>query len=131
MRQLAPPLHPVAEALSFGAATARAEYAARQPVESYRANVDRSRVVAHASFRNVFLVTTLEDVRTDVCLLWPRAVDVDDVRFVDATTGAPLPDAALRTTTFRRWLDGEVRLSVAGVDVSVCDPTGCLPRGWW
>lgn len=116
------PSSPVEAAMIMGASAARAEALSGS---FCRAEVPIERVVAHATFRNVFLVTTLHNVRKDLCLLWPEPLALDDVTFVDAKTGAPLGDAEKRTT-MRALLDGEVGVRVVrGTEVPMLDPTGC------
>ena len=94
----------------------------------HRANVDVSRVVAHARWRNVFLTSTLGDVVRDLAMLWPAPVTASEFDFVEAASGASLGEAA-RRTSLRSLCDGEVGLRVGGEPVAVLDPTRCLPRG--
>mmetsp|Transcript_66011 Transcript_66011/g.130904 ORF Transcript_66011/g.130904 Transcript_66011/m.130904 type:complete len:326 (-) Transcript_66011:112-1089(-) len=113
-------------ALAFAAAQAVAE---AQRGQFYRANVDVSQVVAHARWRNVFLVTTLADATRDLAMLWPIPITAAELEFVHVSSGRSLGDEAKRMS-IRTLFDGEVSIRVRGAPVEALDPTGCL-RGFW
>lgn len=121
MRSVAP-ANPAEAAMLIGASEARI---ASLSGTFCRAEVPIERVLAHATFRNVFLVSTLAYVQRELCLLWPESIALDDISFVDAKTGAPIEGVA----SMRSILDGEIGVRVCGVDVPVLDPTGCTKRG--
>ena len=113
-------------ALAFAAAQAVAE---AQRGQFYRANVDVSRVVAHARWRNCFLTTTLGEAARDLAMLLPFPITADELDFVHVQSGRSLGDEAERTS-IRTVFDGEVSICVRGEPVQALDPTGCL-RGFW
>ena len=119
-------------ALAHGVAATVMHYApggmAPSEVTAYQANVERDRVMAHAAFRNVFLITTLDVVRRDLCLLWPHPLALEDVEFADVASGEALSESACKGRVMRRLLDGEISLSIHGVPVRVLDPRGCVPK---
>jgi len=109
-------------ALGFVAAQAVAE---AQRGQFYRANVETSRVVAHARWRNVFLTTTLREAARDLAMLWPAPITTNEFDFVDVQSGRSLGDEAKRTS-IRSLFAGEVSVRVDGAPVAALDPTGCL-----
>ena len=113
-------------ALAFAAAQAVAE---AQRGQFYRANVDVSRVVAHARWRNCFLTTTLGEAKRDLAMLLPFPITANELDFVHVQSGRSLGDEAERTS-IRTVFDGEVSICVRGEPVQALDPTGCL-RGFW
>ena len=113
-------------ALAFAAAQAVAE---AQRGQFYRANVDVSRVVAHARWRNCFLTTTLGEAARDLAMLLPFPITANELDFVHVQSGRSLGDEAERTS-IRTVFDGEVSICVRGEPVQALDPTGCL-RGFW
>ena len=114
-------------ALAFAAAQAVAE---AQRGQFYRVNVDVSRVVAHARWRNCFLTTTLGEAARDLAMLLPFPITANELDFVHVQSGRSLGDEAERTS-IRTVFDGEVSICVRGEPVQALDPTGCLPRGFW
>lgn len=89
--------------------------------EGFYANVPAQRLLAHASFRNVLMTTSLDYLQWEMALLWPEMVSLDEVVFKDVKTGAVIPPR--RPNRIRGFLEGEVAVEIRGQRVPVLDPT--------
>eukprot|EP00931_Biecheleriopsis_adriatica_P118165 TRINITY_DN93620_c0_g1_i1.p1 TRINITY_DN93620_c0_g1~~TRINITY_DN93620_c0_g1_i1.p1 ORF type:complete len:417 (-),score=65.07 TRINITY_DN93620_c0_g1_i1:166-1374(-) len=89
------------------------------------ANVPAERLLAHASFRNLTMMTTLDFLQWEMALLWPETVPLEELVFVDVKSGALLSSRA--PNRIRSFLEQEVAVEIRGKRVPVLDPTLALP----
>lgn len=94
----------------------------------FYASVHPDRIMAHASFRNIFLTTTLNDLSYELALVWDQVFNLkEDMAFFDKS-GERLP---VRTPhTIRQLIDGSVSVEIRGKRVPVLDPMSVLPQGF-
>ncbi len=102
------------------------ETAARDevPYGGWYCAVHPERVVAHATFRNMFLTDSLAALRWHMAVLYPEPIALGDVEFEDAC-GVRIPEGSARLWegyAFGQLMRGEVRVRVRGKHVPVLDP---------
>ena len=99
---------------------------AEAPYGGFYCAVHPGRVIAHAMFRNMFLTDTLETLRWHMAVLYPEAVTLTDVQFVDEG-GRVIPEGDKRLWegyAFDKLERKEVRVTVRGREVMVVDTRG-------
>lgn len=85
------------------------------------AHVSVDRLIAHASFRNILVTTTLDYLQWEIALLWPEMLALEEIVFVDTQIGCALTTKVPKR--IRDLLEGHVRVEIRGRPVRILDPT--------
>lgn len=94
------------------------------PYGGFYCAVHPARVMAHATFRNMFVTDTLDTLRWHMAVLFPEPLEITDVTFSDAS-GQAIPEGDARLWQGYAWgqlMRGEVSVEVCGRKVLVLDP---------
>eukprot|EP00933_Yihiella_yeosuensis_P052196 TRINITY_DN50209_c0_g1_i1.p1 TRINITY_DN50209_c0_g1~~TRINITY_DN50209_c0_g1_i1.p1 ORF type:complete len:324 (+),score=46.48 TRINITY_DN50209_c0_g1_i1:16-987(+) len=100
------------------------------PTETgFYACVHPSRLLVHANFRNIFAMTTFGDLRWELSLVWPEAVNLEEeIEFFDGETQEKLNPKVGKT--IRDLIEGRAIVKIRGRPIPVLDPMGVLPKGF-
>jgi hypothetical protein len=90
----------------------------------------KDRVMAHATFRNMFLTDSAESLRWHMALVWPAPLSLSDVMLVHK--GRRLEegsDELYLGYAAQKFLDGDLEVHINGKRVQVLDPQGIAGGG--